>query len=503
MALIVLGLGDDPDFHALQRAVGRQGAAAVNQSGVNGIAGTVASLNTGAQTFTLNGVTATGTCTANTGGLVRNANPPQLSNQTGVWLVDGRAISTTGAVTVTRLPNSRAFVMYGEYQHCCNPPINGQYYQEAHCTISSDATLSVCSSGSLPDTIQVISMATGFSAANNPIGYSYYRTITIDHTKVASAQTNFPMLFNVTDSSLKSAANGGHVMNADGHDIIFTSDAAGTNKLDHEIESYNPNTGQFIAWVGIPTLSNTSDTVIYMFYGNSNITTSQENIRGVWDSNYLGVWHWKNGTTLIPTDSTSNANGATVVGTVNPGIGVIDGGASFNGNGGNSLVANATPINSLNTMTFSGWINTASSSTTQALIDVNSDYILELNSAGQPNFTIATTGSYRGATAESAISTNAWHYIVGTISSADNLPHLYVDGSEVSYSNQSVGSGSNSNSGTYLTFGANGENPYSYMVTGTLDEERVSNSVRSASWIATEYNNQNSPSTFITLGSEQ
>jgi hypothetical protein len=37
---------------------------------------------------------------------------------------------------------------------------------------------------------------------------------------------------------------------------------------------------------------------------------------------------------------------------------------------------------------------------------------------------------------------------------------------------------------------------------GSLDEVRVSNAVRSADWIATEYNNQSSPATFYTLGSE-
>src|SRR4029077_10286953 len=35
---------------------------------------------------------------------------------------------------------------------------------------------------------------------------------------------------------------------------------------------------------------------------------------------------------------------------------------------------------------------------------------------------------------------------------------------------------------------------------GSIDEMRLSNVARSADWIATEYNNQNSPSTFYTLG---
>src|SRR5204862_4069024 len=35
-----------------------------------------------------------------------------------------------------------------------------------------------------------------------------------------------------------------------------------------------------------------------------------------------------------------------------------------------------------------------------------------------------------------------------------------------------------------------------------LDEVRLSSSTRSATWITTEYNNQSSPGTFITIGSE-
>jgi hypothetical protein len=37
---------------------------------------------------------------------------------------------------------------------------------------------------------------------------------------------------------------------------------------------------------------------------------------------------------------------------------------------------------------------------------------------------------------------------------------------------------------------------------GTLDEVRLSTSERSPTWIATEHNNQRSPGTFITMGSE-
>src|ERR1039458_4548254 len=41
-----------------------------------------------------------------------------------------------------------------------------------------------------------------------------------------------------------------------------------------------------------------------------------------------------------------------------------------------------------------------------------------------------------------------------------------------------------------------------YPLTGAIDEARVSGTVRGPDWILAEYNNQNSPSTFIAVGSE-
>jgi hypothetical protein len=38
---------------------------------------------------------------------------------------------------------------------------------------------------------------------------------------------------------------------------------------------------------------------------------------------------------------------------------------------------------------------------------------------------------------------------------------------------------------------------------GIIDETRVSMTARSAGWIQTEYNNQNSPDTFVKVGVEE
>jgi len=45
--------------------------------------------------------------------------------------------------------------------------------------------------------------------------------------------------------------------------------------------------------------------------------------------------------------------------------------------------------------------------------------------------------------------------------------------------------------------------PYQWNATGIIDEVRISNTPRSANWLLTEYRNQNDPSTFYTVGSEE
>ena len=65
-------------------------------------------------------------------------------------------------------------------------------------------------------------------------------------------------------------ANGGLVQNVNGYDIVFSSAAAGANRLSFEREKYVAATGEVDFWVKIPTLSHTAGTAIYMWYGNAS-----------------------------------------------------------------------------------------------------------------------------------------------------------------------------------------------------------------------------------------
>ena len=114
------------------------------------------------------------------------------------------------------------------------------------------------------------------------------RSLTIDHTKVPSTQSNFTVLVSLTDPALKTVANGGHVANANGYDIGFYADSGGTTKLKWEVEKYDGTTGNLIAWVKIPSVSSSTDTVFYLMYGDSSINTDQSDPPNTWDSNFKG-----------------------------------------------------------------------------------------------------------------------------------------------------------------------------------------------------------------------
>jgi hypothetical protein len=170
-------------------------------------------------------------------------------------------------------------------------------------------------------------------------GYSCYRTIRVDHTKISGTDplANFPLLVKFENDSNLSAGTCGWIKNSDGWDIIFTDDSGTpTVQYDHEIEKFDGSAGTLFAWVRIPSLSATAYTDLRMWYGKSSATDTS-NPTGVWDCNYKGVWHLKedpSGTAPQMKDSTSNANHGTSYGSMTSGdqvAGMIGGALEFDG----------------------------------------------------------------------------------------------------------------------------------------------------------------------------
>ena len=321
-------------------------------------------------------------------------------------------------------------------------------------------------------------------------------TITIDSTKVTENLTNYPLLVSITDADLQANAR------SDGWDIWF-ADTDTVTKLDHEIESYDSATGTLVAWVRIPFLSSSANKVIYLNYGNP-ASPDQSNPPGVWDSSYAGVWHLNedpSGTAPQSVDSTSNDNHGSSNNMTSGDLvtGKMAGALDFDGTDDWVQVAHSSSVNLTGTgMTLSGWVSSnGQTADVGILLKSTSSYQIHLGieSGETGNFRVLTpSGPYSRLDTTSTVPTNGtWTYLTATYDGA--MARLYFNASEEATDART----GNINATTEpVVIGRRAIGDARFM-NGAIDEVRMSNVARSAGWIQTEYNNQSSPSTFITL----
>jgi hypothetical protein len=310
--------------------------------------------------------------------------------------------------------------------------------------------------------------------------WSYRKMITINHTKVAGDLSDFPVLIDLTDSDLATHAQ------PDGDDILFRAEDT-TTKLSHEIERYDSGTGKLTAWVKIPSLSSTQDTIIYLYYGNEN-AENQQDAKNVWDSDYLAVQHMKETSGTIY-DSTINHNNGNPINGIALGIkGKIDGGDQFDGVDDRVVLPQVFSIE--NQFTFEAWIN---SSNKQGYIISQRDNLsrgafLQYNPSTFQFFLNNNQKAVRSTTP------NAWHYVVGVFDGTtarlyiDNITPVSVVGN-ITWPNENLIIGDRSALGRAFS--------------GTLDEIRLSKTARSEAYIKTSYNNQNNPAAFAVAGTAE
>lgn len=342
-------------------------------------------------------------------------------------------------------------------------------------------------------------------------GWTYRRQIVIDHTKISgtSTITNFPTLV-----SLASDSNLASNVQADADDILFTS-SNGTTKIPHEIEKFATSTGQLQAWVKVPSLSTTTDTVLYMYYGNA-ATSSEQQATQVWDSNYKGVWHLNNAATASTTDSTSNGNNGSTLGPTATATGQVNGALDFDGqNDWIKLPDNSSLVQNVSAVTLSAWVKFD-------VLNTPDVFSVSINNGGTPtNISRAFMGPKASnvlecggrapdtQTPQSVDTTNTlnsgnWYYLVCVIDYGADTIKIYLNGNEVSATGTPDFTNANTDNTTSASsaIGSNDTGVGSF-INGIIDEPRISNIVRSADWIATEYNNQYSPTSFAVVGPQE
>ncbi len=336
--------------------------------------------------------------------------------------------------------------------------------------------------------------------ATYPNGYQYRRSIVLGHANVPNTdQTDFPALISGVYSYLATIANSGSVQSVNGYDIVFSSDPEGAANLDHEIDGYNPATGTASFWVRIPTLSHTTDTVVYVFYGNPSVTVSQENKAGVWRNNYLSVYHLGDGTTVGLADSGSA--GYALAGSATPVSGKIGGGVAVNGNPGTYLAYDSVTAypSGASPLTLETWVQLASSTGGQEILGTGGNSGAGTRDAlywDGSNIVIEMEGI--GIYGPMPFDSN-WHHLVsvyagGAVSAT--TAKLYLDGVPLS---TGVSGGTPAITTAEFKIGGVPTVNFCCALNGSVDEVRVSSGVRSSDWVATEYANESSPSTFYTI----
>jgi hypothetical protein len=324
----------------------------------------------------------------------------------------------------------------------------------------------------------------------------------INGAQVAEEQADFPVLVSATRSTWRSTGNGGRVAQTDGDDLLFTS-SDGTTKLAHEIERYDPATGELVAWVLLPSLPAGEDTDLYLYYGNAD-AANQQDPTAVWPADYRGVWHMsESGTVATLRDSTSNNFDGTATGTITGAAGEIAGGLDFTaatnwfdcGNGAPSIVTGA--------MTVSFWINPEAYTNTGAVIGKQSgsglrSWVVRLDSGGNINFNISPTGTTAPGAFSAVIPLDEWTHIAAVYTPSTSLA-VFVNGvlDEAGQNTTSIPASQHDNGLAMLIGKRNGCDPCE--IQSLLDEVRLQTAARSAGWLLTEYRNQSAPGTFMSV----
>lgn len=353
------------------------------------------------------------------------------------------------------------------------------------------------------------------------MAYGFYASITVDNTKVGGTAdfTDFPVLVSgIYDGTggepdIRSAANGGKVQNVDTTatisgvdnapaDLAFYDDSSATTQYDHEVIKYVPTTGELVAYVRIPTLLYASATTFYMHYGDASVTTSQENIGGTWNANYKGVWHLEGASK----DSSGNVHDGTDTnvsyGTTNGKV--VQGGISAGGLGDGINVGNHADFN-FTTQDFSAvfWVKFTNGDSNKLLIcrgvyESDGWYLQQQISATKYRFLIYCLNvTWSGTYTNYSYDGGVWLRVV--MAKSGTTAKFYVNGAEATYSLQN----SMKNPATSV------RNLYLMRYEGTgnelrdaMDEVYILQENLTLGWALTDYNNQNDPATFYTMGSE-
>jgi hypothetical protein len=104
-----------------------------------------------------------------------------------------------------------------------------------------------------------------------------------------------------------------------------------------------------------------------------------------------------------------------------------------------------------------------------------------------------------GLNSTTVMSTDTWYHTAVSVRQSTDSIRLYLDGTQEDVTSTWTGAIGNG----VGSFNLGRRSDVSQWFDGNLDEVRVSSTNRPAGWLSTQYNNQDSPATFYSVGSQE
>jgi hypothetical protein len=309
-----------------------------------------------------------------------------------------------------------------------------------------------------------------------------------------------------------------------GGDIRFSSDSAGSSRLACEVVSFvidnNPALGTCQIWVEVPSISSSSDTTIYIWWGKDGESQPAEDAaygkEDTWDdggNQYFVAVHHLEESAGNAIDSTANDNDGTFNGTLpNKTSCKIESGQTFTpASSDHIFLGTSASLDAMDDGTVECWHNMDAIDDGDAngwwgadngiadrlyLKDrdtADPDYLRFTNNID--NINTSTNGTNQ------VLNDGVWNYSATRVTSGGTWYVRHNKVNEITATNGKDWSDLNDGFDFFIGSGTDGGAQYFY--DGLIDELRISNIARSVAWCDACYENQNDPGAFVVEGASE
>jgi len=329
--------------------------------------------------------------------------------------------------------------------------------------------------------------------------YNWRKQITINTNSWEGDATlyDFPIMVSMVDDDLKSVNFGGKVISQTGNDIRFTA-ADGISQLDFDLEKYNPETGECVAWVRLDSLKKSEIPTVYMYFSNKNANKASS--ADTWNKNYKAVWHLRG----IMNNKLPFANQmANAEPKQNESKEVY---VASEKNASQFVCMNTSEdVDIASDISVSAWVYLTNNKKEQVILSnvgEKGGYRLVVNKKKLDFQTYATPSQYASAEKqENGVDLNKgeWIHVAASFDEQNNELITYVNGKK----DKTIVTEKLFNLAESPMQIGREPNRKQYYFEGWVDEVRINASVLSADWIAAEFANQSNPSKFLNISESE